>query len=449
VDRAKFYEIIGNAALKFFDSALNVLTGLDNPMGATNSQLTTDLEERFDPFTEPYLADPYLFFAEARTVTPVFYSRKLDYWVVTRYRDIRDILPNNKQFSVAEALSVVRPICPEGIQFFSAAGFDALPTLANNDPPSHTRIRRLANFALTATRLAEIESFIRETTVRCVTERFDSRRADLVRDLTFDLPALVIFRLLGIPDEDAPLLKPTLEARILPFWGRSSEDEQLRVAQWMAKSWAYTKQFVAARARVPRNDFTSALLQARLPDLVPLSEHEVRSLVFGLLVAAHETTTSLLTNGFRRLLADRHSWEAIYHDPALITNAIEEILRMDTSIIAWRRKTKEPVEIAGRLVPANATLLLLLGSANRDPEVFEEPDTFSIRRPNAKDHLSFGYGPHFCLGAFLARLEARVVFEEVSSRLPTLRLLAGQEVRFLPNTFFRAPLSLLVEWTAR
>jgi hypothetical protein len=147
-------------------------------------------------------------------------------------------------------------------------------------------------------------------------------------------------------------------------------------------------------------------------------------------------------------LADRHSWEAICHDPALIANAIEEILRMDTSIIAWRRKTKEPVEIAGRRVPANATLLLLLGSANHDPEVFEEPDTFAIRRPNAKDHLSFGYGTHFCLGAFLARLEARVVFEEVSSRLPTLRLVAGQEVRFLPNTFFRAPLSLLVEWNA-
>jgi cytochrome P450 len=179
------------------------LTGIDNPMTATDSLLKTDLEERFDPFIEPYLTDPYLFFAEARTATPVFYSRKLDYWVVTRYRDIRDILPNTKQFSVAEALSVVRPICPEGVQVFSAAGFDVRPTLANNDPPSHTRIRRLANFALTATHLAEIESFIRKITVRCLTERFVSGRADLVDDLTFDLPALVIFRLLGIPDEDA------------------------------------------------------------------------------------------------------------------------------------------------------------------------------------------------------------------------------------------------------
>jgi cytochrome P450 len=426
----------------------NSVLAVPSGMAVANSHLISDLEERFDPFAEPYLTDPYLVFAEARSATPVFYSRKLGYWIVTRYRDIRDILPNTKQYSVAEALSVVRPICPAGIQVFSDAGFDVLPTLANNDPPSHTRIRRLANLALTATRVRDVESFIRETVARCVRERFTSGRADLVSDLTFDLPALVIFRLLGIPDRDAPLLKPTVEARILPFWGPSNENEQLRVAQWMAKAWQYTKQFVGARGEEPGDDFTSALLRARLPDLIPLSEHEVGSLIFGLLVAAHETTTSLLTNGLRRLLSDRNAWGAICGDPALIPNAIEEILRMDTSIIAWRRKTKERVEIGSTSIPADATLLLLLGSGNRDPDVFTDPDTFSIRRPNAKDHLSFGYGTHFCLGAFLARLESRAVLEEVSARLPSLRLVEGQEMRFLPNTFFRAPVSLLAEYDA-
>jgi cytochrome P450 len=132
--------------------------------------------------------------------------------------------------------------------------------------------------------------------------------------------------------------------------------------------------------------------------------------------------------------------------PALIPNAVEEILRMDTSIVAWRRKTTAPVEIANTPIPENATLLLLLGSANHDPAVFEDQETFNIRRQNARDHLSFGYGPHYCLGSALARLEARIVFEEVSSRLPTLRLKAGQKYAFLPNTFFRAPMALLVEW---
>jgi cytochrome P450 len=172
----------------------------------------------------------------------------------------------------------------------------------------------------------------------------------------------------------------------------------------------------------------------------------VASLIFGLLTAAHETTTSLLANGFRRLLTERAAWDQICQDPALIPNTVEEILRMDTSIVAWRRKTTAPVEIANTPIPENATLLLLLGSANHDPAVFEDPETFNIHRQNARDHLSFGYGPHYCLGSALARLEARIVFEEVSSQLPTLRLTTGQKYAFLPNTFFRAPMALLVEW---
>jgi cytochrome P450 len=177
-----------------------------------------------------------------------------------------------------------------------------------------------------------------------------------------------------------------------------------------------------------------------------LTQPEVASLIFGLLTAAHETTTSLLANGFRRLLTERAAWDQICHDPASIPNAVEEILRMDTSIIAWRRKTTAPVEIANTPIPGNATLLLLLGSANHDPAVFEDPETFDIHRQNARDHLSFGYGPHYCLGSALARLEARIVFEEVTSQLPSLRLKTGQKYAFLPNTFFRAPMALLVEW---
>jgi cytochrome P450 len=142
----------------------------------------------------------------------------------------------------------------------------------------------------------------------------------------------------------------------------------------------------------------------------------------------------------------RGTWKEICRDPSLIPNAIEEVLRFDSSVIAWRRKTTQAVEIGGVPVPADANLLLLLGSANRDPAVFEDPDRFDIHRRNAKEHLSFGYGVHFCLGAPLARLEARVVLEKLSARLPSLRLVSGQTPRFQPNTSFRGPLSLLVEW---
>lgn len=414
-------------------------------MAATDSPDTLETTKHFDPFGEAYLSDPYAVFAQART-TPVFYSPELGYWVVTRYRDIHDILPNTKQYSVAEALSVVQQLCPAAIQVFAGGEFDVLPTLANNDPPSHTRIRRLANLALGSDLLAQMEMFVRRKTNQFLAERFTDGKTDLVRSLTWDIPALVILRLLGVPDEDIPAIQPTMESRILPFWGRASEDEQMRIAHWMTNSSKYVRALVAKRAAEPGDDFTSNLLQARATDVAPLTQTEVASLIFGLLVAAHETTTSLLANGFRRMLTDRAAWEDIRRDPALIPNAVEEVLRMDTSIVAWRRKTLTPVQIAGNQIPESSTVLLLLGSANRDPAVFEDPDTFNIHRPNARDHLSFGYGPHFCLGAALARLEAKVVFGEVSSRLPTLRLAPGQEFKFLPNTFFRAPISLEVEW---
>ena len=151
----------------------------------------------------------------------------------------------------------------------------------------------------------------------------------------------------------------------------------------------------------------------------------------------------------RRLLTERHAWEEICGDPSLIPNAIEEVLRFDTSVIAWRRKTTEAVEIGGVPVPAAANLLLLLGSANRDRAVFEDPEHFDIHRHNAKDHLSLGFGAHYCLGAPLVRLEARIVLEELSARLPSLRLIPGQTLRFQLNTTFRGPLSLLVEWETR
>jgi cytochrome P450 len=412
------------------------------PATDSNDTITT---KSFDPFNEPYLSDPYAVFAEARS-KPVFYSPELDYWVITRYDDIRKILPNTKQYSVSEALSLVQPLCPASIQLFAGAQFDVIPTLANNDPPSHTRIRRLATLALTAEHMAQLERFVRDKTRQFLSERFTTGETDLVRSLTWDIPALVILRLLGVPDEDAPAIKPTMESRILPFWGRANEEEQLRVTQWMIDSSKYVRALVAKLAAEPGDDFTSNLLQARAPDVEPLTQAEVASLIFGLLTAAHETTTSLLANGFRRFLTERAAWDQICQDPALIPNAVEEILRMDTSIVAWRRKTIAPLEIANTPIPENATLLLLLGSANHDPAVFENPETFNIHRQNARDHLSFGYGPHYCLGSALARLEARIVFEEVTSQLPSLRLKTEQKYAFLPNAFFRAPMALLVEW---
>ena len=222
-----------------------------------------------------------------------------------------------------------------------------MPALANNDPPAHTRVRRLANVAFTPRRVAVMEPFIRELTVRFVTERLSRGQADLVRDLAWELPALVIFRVLGIPDDDVARVKAGAESRLLFLWGRPTEAEQLRLAHGMAAFWQYAEALVAQRAREPRDDFTSDLLLARDGDAPALTLPEVTTIVYVLLFVGHETTTNLLGNAFRQLLTARHAWEALCQDPALIPNAIEEVLRLDSSVITWRRKTTRAVDIGG------------------------------------------------------------------------------------------------------
>ena len=400
----------------------------------------------FDPFSDSYLADPYPFYAEARQTSPVFYDAKLNYWMVTRYRDIRHIFQTPKQFSAVNALDALQPPCPAAVQELSAGGFRPIPTLTNTDPPAHTRARRLANVAFTPRRVAMMESFVRELTVQFITERLSSGQADLVRDFAWELPARVIFRVLGVPDADVERVKAGSGSRLLFQFGRPTPEQQCQLAQGLATFWRYTEELVASRTREPGDDFTTDLIQARDGDVPALNAQEVATIVFGLLIAGHETTTNLLGNAFCCLLPQREVWQEICADASCIPNAIEEVLRFDSSVIAWRRRTTQAVDIGGVSVPAEANLLLLLGSANRDPEVFPDPDHFDTHRSNAKEHLSFGHGAHLCLGAPLARLEARVVLEELGSRLPSLRIVPDQTLSFLPNFSFRGPRSLLGEW---
>jgi hypothetical protein len=307
-------------------------------------------------------------------------------------------------------------------------------------------LRKLANIAFTPKRVAEMEGFVRNLVVRFCIERLRDGRADIVRDLAWELPALVLFRILGLPDEEVTRVKTGSWNRILFIYGHATDAVQVQAAEGMAAFWRFAEGLVETRHKEPREDFISDLVHAKDADGFSLTLPQAATVVLNLLFAGHETTTGLLGNAFRRLLADRLTWSAICKDPALIPNAVEEVLRIDSSVIAWRRRTTQAVEIGGVPVSAGACLLLMLGSANHDPEAFPDPGRLDIRRANANEHLSFGIGPHFCLGAPLARLQARLVLEEVSSRLPGLRLAKSPPLEFAPNVSFRGPLSLPVEW---
>jgi cytochrome P450 len=406
------------------------------------------IADRFDPFSADYLADPYPMLAVARDAAPVFYSTDLDHWVVTRYADVRHVLRTTAEFSAINALEPLSKLCPHAASILKEGGYAATPALTNLDPPGHARQRRLVSAAFTPKRVAALEPFIRDLAQRFCGERLRDGYADMIGDFAWAFPALVLFRVLGLPETDLVRVKEGARYRGVVIFGRASEDEQAHAARELASFWQYAAAMVEARTKSPSDDFVSALVEARDVDgdNEALAPPEVTSIMLMMLFAGHETTTNLLGNSFHRLLADRASWEAICREPGLIPNAIEEVLRFDSSVITWRHKAKQAVDIGGVPVPAQAKLLLLLSSANRDPAVFADPDRFDIRRPNAREHLSFGYGVHNCLGAPLARLEARVVLEEVSRRLPTLRLAGNTTLEFPPDISMRGPRSLQVAW---
>ncbi|HUR73150.1 MAG TPA: cytochrome P450 [Sporichthya sp.] len=415
-------------------------------MDSATSLGTLHVAEAFDPLSSEYLMDPYPILARARAAGPVFYSPALDHWVVTRFHDIRTIFRTPALFSATNANAPLLPPCPRAVDALAAAGFGAVPTLANVDPPAHTRVRRMANSAFTPRRIAAMEPLVREVVVRFCEERLDHGSADLVQDFAWELPVLVLFSILGTPEEDVAAVKAGSWARILFVYGHTGDDEQVAAAEGMGAFWRYAERLIADRLQTDRGDFTSDLVRACDEHGEGLSPQQAATIALNLLFAGHETTTGLLGNAFRRLLGHRQAWDAICRDPSLIPGAIEEVLRFDSSVIAWRRQTTAAVDIGGVAVPAGAKLLLMIGSGNRDAAVFPDPDTFDIRRPNARDHLSFGNGPHFCLGAPLARLQARVVLEEISARLPSLRLEGSDELRFAPNVSFRGPLALRAVW---
>jgi cytochrome P450 len=216
----------------------------------------------------------------------------------------------------------------------------------------------------------------------------------------------------------------------------------------MSDLFTYVEDFVRGRADDLREDYTSDLLRIREEDEDALSLEEVTSIIYSLTFAGHETTTNLIANGLRQLLTRREAWNELREDPDLIENAVEEMLRFDTSVPAWRRMATRPIEISGVEVPEEARLLLLLASANRDEEQFDEPDVFDIHRENAGKHLAFSQGIHYCLGAPLARLEAGIAFKLLTARMPDLRLAPeDQTMEFDPNISFRGPKELWVEWT--
>jgi cytochrome P450 len=387
----------------------------------------------------------YEFMAVARRDLPVFFSKEIGYWVVTRREDVTTILRDPETFSAAPALQSVIPL-PESLRdYLRSNGFTVEPTLVDRDPPHHTKVRQIAAKFLNQKRFQTMEPQIRQLVRDRIAHFSSSSRVDLVEELTYELPAQVLLLLMGVENIEPYRLKKWGDNRLAVTWGKPTAEQVEASGPDLVDFFNFCREVVEDRRKNPKDDFPSMLLEHRAGDDDIMTINQVVSLVFGVMVAGHETTTNGAGNLILALLSDRSQWERLLSEPELVPNAVEEGLRFNSSVFAWRRQTTKEALIGDTRVPSGAKILVVLGSANHDESFFDDPETFEITRPNARRHIAFGHGPHVCLGAPLARLEIRIVVEELLKAFPGMRLADDQTIDWVRTISFRGPEKLVVE----
>ncbi|CAB3693503.1 Cytochrome P450 116 [Achromobacter spanius] len=418
------------------------LAAMQSPTGCPVSARAAE----FDPFGDGYQQDPPEYVRWAREQEPVFYSPKLGYWVVTRYEDIKAIFRDNITFSPSIALEKITPTGPEANAVLESYGYAMNRTLVNEDEPAHMPRRRVLMDPFTPEELKHHEPMVRRLTREYVDRFVNDGRADLVDQMLWEVPLTVALHFLGVPEEDMELLRQYSIAHTVNTWGRPKPEEQVAVAHAVGNFWQLAGKILDKMRQDPSGPGWMQYglrKQQTHPDVV--TDSYLHSMMMAGIVAAHETTANASANAIKLLLQHPDAWREICEDPDLIPNAVEECLRHNGSVAAWRRLATRDVEIAGVPIPAGSKLLIVTSSANHDEGQFNDADLFDIRRENASDQLTFGYGSHQCMGKNLARMEMQIFLEELTRRLPHMKL-SEQSFTYVPNTSFRGPEHLWVEW---
>ena len=369
------------------------------------------------------LADPYPLYDRLRRESPVHWDPYLRAWVVTRYADVVDVL---ERFSAARA---PKPEQLEDVDMgeLSPVARVMVRQMLFLDPPSHTRVRTLAARAFTPRRVEILRGHIQDATNRLLDDverrrgAGRGRRMDAIADLAAPLPALVTTAMLGVPGDDWEKLR----AWSLDFAGmlgsfQHSPGRIARVLQSLEEMTGYFRQAVRLQAETPSDGLVNALATAEVGG-DRFSEEEVVANLIVTLVGGLETTANLIGNGLLSLLRNPLQLERLRSDPALISSAVEELLRYESPSQHTVRVALEDAELAGRLISSGQAVIAVLGAANRDPAIFPEPDRLDLGRRDNR-HLAFGWAGHFCFGAPLARIEAQIAFGTLLRRLPHLSL---------------------------
>jgi cytochrome P450 len=382
----------------------------------------------FNPWDESFRANPYPHYRALLAGPPRVIDGLMPMVLVARYADVTAVLRDHQQFSS------VQPSTP----LFQRRRdvFGDTPTVLFSDPPVHSRLRRLVAPAFTARRLRDLEPRIRAIAGRLLDDAERRGRFEVMADLANPLPVMVIAEMLGVPPGDYEKFKTWSDIVIDGDNTLPPAPFPAAVRDALGAIVEYFQAEVERRRKHPGDDLVSLLITAR-DEGDKLSEAELMAFIVVLLLAGNETTTNLIGNGMRALAEHPEQLAKLRAGPELMGSAIEEMLRYDAPAQCAVRFTNAPAEVAGVAVPAGSMAFVVLAAANRDPAQFSEPDSFDITRsPN--EHLAFGAGIHFCIGASLARLQGSIAIGAALERFPRLRLAApGTPLAYKGSYFLR------------
>jgi len=383
---------------------------------------------------EEFVHDPHALNRRLRAegpVRPVTLPRGLQAWVVTRYADVRAALADGRLHKDSRQIDDLFERHSTNPERFIGGGESLIGHMLNSDPPDHERLRRLVNKAFTARRIEQLRPRIEEIAAGLLADIGAKADVDLLDAFAFPLPITVICELLGVPAEDRDDFRTWSNVLI------SGGVEPGVVQQAAVDMAGYLSNMIATKRAEPGDDMMSALVTvADAGDR--LSHDELIAMAFLLLVAGHETTVNLIANGVLALIDNPDQFAALRADRALLPGAIEEFLRFESPVKnATLRYTIEPTDIGGVVVPAGEFIVLALGSANRDPGRYADPDSLDIRRDTG-GHMAFGHGIHYCLGAPLARLEAEIAFNGLLDAYDRIELAVPvEDLRWRPGVIIR------------
>ena len=398
--------------------------------------------EDIHPFDPTILESPWSYYQQLRAEAPVYRDPHTGIFHVASYELVLEALKNHalysNRFAPAMGGSLAGDSPDPELQELAERAYPVVDTMLTADPPEHKRFRGLVNKAFTPRRVDRIEREIEALTDELIDAFAPAGECELLSQFAVLLPLTVIADQLGVPRADLAQFKRWTDAFTAQLSGMASAEDAVEAVKRIVEYQQYFAARLEESRAEPRDDIISDLVRARIDGERPLDLPESLSIIQQLLVAGNETTAASIAEGLLLLIRNPDQLAIVREDPSVIPNMVEEVLRLTTPTANMWRKAKQTSVLGGVEIPKDSMMMIRYASANRDESHFEDPDRFDVRRQNAGEHLAFGHGIHFCLGAMLARKEMNVAFHKLLGRLDGLRLAPGHEApRHKPSVLLR------------